>query len=733
MSIDTSRNYWFVGASWGGTEDKTNELVEQGIWRFWPGPQGKNPYEAKIRSMKPGDLIAIKSAYVRKHDLPFDNQGNPVSVMAIKAIGEITENLDDGLQVNVDWKERFDPPKEWFFYTSRFSVWKMKTDHWAAQILIRFAFEDEPQDIERFLRHPYWQHRYGYLSGGSSQFAWTQFYEAFADRLAEFHDRREHLIQGLERLSQRLNWLNYLRESDSNRESGFLDDICPFTFMGAFNRGMTVENRRSVAAALAELIGLDAEVPESFDGIPVMNNQSAWFFAFKKRRQPDDIDGLWDMFRTALQYADAAEGEQDSDMFAAAFDRTISQRKVAWTLTMGLYWIRPWEFVPLDQNTRQYLKSSFEIALPRKIGADHFAGQDYLGLIEDLKSRFEEDKSPVHSIPELSYAAWGKGRVADEPQDTRESDDVEEVAEAPLAYEAEPYGISDIEAEGCFLPRAELERIVKRISQKKNVILQGTPGTGKTWLSKRLAYALMGRRDKHCLTAVQFHPTLSYEDFVRGWRPAPGGQLTLSDGPLMQAIRRAADHPDSLHVMVIEEINRGNPAQIFGEMLTLIEGDKRKPEDALRLSHMQEGESPIHVPSNLYLIGTMNIADRSLALVDLALRRRFAFIDLAPQFNEAWASWLENEGGIDRQLVDDIGARMRKLNDAITADGALGANFRVGHSYVTPGAGDRVRDPVAWFRAVVETEIGPLLEEYWFDRPERAREEQERLLAGWQG
>lgn len=731
MSIDTSRNYWFVGAARGGNEDMTDELVQQGIWRFWPGPEGKNAYADKIRSMKPGDLIAIKSAYVKKHDLPFDNRGNPVSVMAIKAIGEITENPGDGLQVQVDWKERFDPPREWFFYTGRFSVWKMKLEDSYARDLIRFAFHDEPQDIPRFLLHPFWRHRYGDTGGAGSRFAWTQFYEAFADRLAGFHDRREELIQGLEKLSKRLPWLNYLRERESKRESGFLEDICPFTFMGAFNRGMTVENRRSVAAALADLIGLEAEVPEAFDGIPVMNNQSAWFFAFKKRRQPTDIDGLWDMFRTALQYADAGEGEQESDAFAAGFDRTISQRKVAWTLTMGLYWIRPWEFVPLDQNTRQYLNSSFGIELPRKIGAEHFAGQDYLDLIEDLKTRFEEDASPVHSIPELSYAAWGQGRVAEETQDGYEVDDAEQLSKETARLETEPYGIGDIEAEGCFLPQEELESLIKRIRQKKNIILQGTPGTGKTWLSKRLAYALMGQRNEHCLTAVQFHPTLSYEDFVRGWRPAAGGRLTLSDGPLMQATRRAAEKPDSMQVVVIEEINRGNPAQIFGEMLTLIEGDKRKPEDALRLSHMHEGEAPIHVPANLYLIGTMNIADRSLALVDLALRRRFAFIDLVPQFNKAWADWLENEGGIDRQLVDDIGARMRKLNDAIAADGALGANFRVGHSYVTPGAGDRVRDPVSWFRAVVETEIGPLLEEYWFDRPERAQEETERLLAGW--
>jgi len=726
MTDDTSRDYWFVGAARGSNEDVTDQLIEQGIWRYFPGPEGKNPYEEKIRSMKPGDRIAIKASFVRKLGLPFDNRGNPVSVMAIKAIGEITENLGDGLQVRVDWEKRIDPPVEWYFYTARFAVWKLKKDDWAAQGLAKFAFEGEPQDIKRFLSHPFWQKRYGASETASSRFAWTQFYEAFADRLAEFHDRREELIRGLERLAQRLPWLSYLREKESPRESGFLEDICPFTFMGAFNRGMTVENRRSVAAALADLIGLEVEAPESFDGIPIMNNQSAWFFAFKSRRNPEDIDGLWAMFRAALDYAD---GDQDqTTAFAAAYDRTVAQRRVAWNLTMGLYWIRPWEFAPLDQNTRGYLKSRFSIELPRQQGPNQFTGSDYLALLERLKSRFHESDSPVSSFPELSFAAWGADR---QDPAVQERPAVHEDGETPYIPDFEPYDLDNLESEGCFLARDELGRILKRLKTKKNIILQGAPGTGKTWVSKRLAYCLIGQRDNRCLTAVQFHPTLSYEDFVRGWRPTAGGQLTLSDGPLMQAIRQAAQHPDSLHVVVIEEINRGNPAQIFGEMLTLIEGDKRKPEDALRLSHMHEGESPIHVPGNLYLIGTMNIADRSLALVDLALRRRFAFIDLTPQFNPTWVSWLENEGGIDRRLVDDLGSRMRKLNDTIAADAALGPNYQVGHSYVTPGAGDRIRDPVAWFRAVVETEIGPLLEEYWFDRPERAREEKDRLLAGW--
>lgn len=727
MSIDTSRNYWFVGAARGGNEDMTDEFVEQGIWRFWPGPKGKNKYSEKIKAMKPGDKIAIKAAYVRKKGLAFDNRGLSVSVMGIKAVGEITSNPGDGLTVKVDWKERYEQPREWYFYTARHSVWNIKKEDWAARELIRFAFEEEAQDIERFLNYPFWRDRYGAPSVQASRFAWTNYYEAFANRLTEFHNRREILVEGLERLSERLPWLKYLRERNSSRASGFLEDICPFTFMGAFNRGMTVENRRSVAAALGELIGLDAEVPESFDGIPIMNNQSGWFFAVKERRDAGDIDGLWEMFSTALKYADADENDDQAGHFIAAFDRTVAQRRVAWTLTMGLYWIRPWEFVTLDRNTRAYLRTELGFDLPKRIGERGLGGSDYVELLEDLKARFAETDESVDSFPALSYAAWSQDRVDEDPAEDYAAEDDE-----PLdASIASPYGLDDIEAEGCFLAQVEVERVLHRLRRKKNIILQGTPGTGKTWLSKRLAYALMGERDTQRLTAVQFHPTLSYEDFVRGWRPSAGGQLTLADGPLMQAIRNAANQPGTAHVVVVEEINRGNPAQIFGEMLTLIENDKRKPEDALRLSHMNDSEGPIHVPENLYVIGTMNIADRSLALVDLALRRRFAFIDLVPQFNEAWARWLENEGGIDGRLVDDLRTRMIRLNETIAADEALGSNFAVGHSYLTPGAGDRIRNPLDWFRQVVRTEIGPLLDEYWFDRPDRATEETDRLLAGW--
>lgn len=291
-----------------------------------------------------------------------------------------------------------------------------------------------------------------------------------------------------------------------------------------------------------------------------------------------------------------------------------------------------------------------------------------------------------------------------------------------------PYTIGSILEDGCFLDRGELNALLSRLETKKNLVLQGPPGTGKTWLAKRLAYALIGRRDRERICSVQFHPTLSYEDFVLGWRPSASG-LELTKGIFLRAIE-AASTEETPFVVVIEEINRGNPAQIFGELITLLEADKRFEEEALELSYATEDETTrVHVPENLYVIGTMNIADRSLALVDLALRRRFAFATLKPRIDGAWHRWVTEQLGIDTEAADNIQGRMAVLNGAIAR--SLGEQFCIGHSYVTPTDSLDPDYVHGWFRDVVETELAPLLEEYWFDDPGRARQERDRLLDDW--
>lgn len=329
----------------------------------------------------------------------------------------------------------------------------------------------------------------------------------------------------------------------------------------------------------------------------------------------------------------------------------------------------------------------------------------------------------------LSQSYWAE-RFAPEidPLSASEAEDAAEDDNAP-GPEIMPYTVDDIINEGGFMERDTLSGLVDRLSSKKNLILQGPPGTGKTWLAKRLAKALIGRRSPLLdqLRSVQFHPSLSYEDFVRGYRPSSNG-LTLTDGIFLQVVEAARAQPDVPHVLIIEEINRGNPAQVFGEMLTLLENTKRSRADAMELAYRKVPGEKVHVPDNLHIIGTMNIADRSLALVDLALRRRFAFVTLDPMLNMAWEDWCR-----DKDFPDDVISLMRErmtaLNDTIAQDRALGPQFRVGHSYVTPGDDD-IPDPRAWFAEVIDTEIEPLLQEYWFDAPDRARDAAQTLRAG---
>lgn len=308
------------------------------------------------------------------------------------------------------------------------------------------------------------------------------------------------------------------------------------------------------------------------------------------------------------------------------------------------------------------------------------------------------------------------------------------------ATDAEPqngdgstYQISDIIDDGCFIDRARLETMRRRLVDKQNIILQGPPGTGKTWLAKRLAYALVGHKDDDRVRPVQFHPNMSYEDFVRGWRPAGDdgdGRLQLVDGPFLQLCDDARQDLDAKYVMVIEEINRGNPAQIFGEMLTLLESDKRNAGEAMALAYPRQVGERVYIPPNVYVIGTMNVADRSLALVDFALRRRFAFFDLEPTFGEFWRNWVGDNAGIPDAFLADVESRLTALNDQIAADRSLGRQFRIGHSVVTPPPGMTIGDPVEWFGQVVESEIAPLLDEYWFDEPATADAAKAALLAG---
>lgn len=542
---------WYVGAYTGdGDKHKEDEYIANGEWI--------NGYEDKyldiVNSVKAGDKIAIKSSYTQKNDLPFDVNGQTVSVMEIKAIGTVTENVGDGRTLKVDWK-KFDVPKKWYFYTGRITIWKVERTHnnELANALLDFTFCNKEQDYNLFLNHNYWKNKYGLNDGGDSKPTYV-----------------------------------------------------------------------SEATAALRSLGGTATMKEICSCIEKRN---------------------------ILPYI-----------------KTNPNWKNAVSTQMLMHC-----------NTSKAYKEGYE-------------------------NLFYSE----------SRGKWGL--VNFDPDIDNETEEEAEIEAAG----AEPYTSADFLSQ-VYISRKEYESIVSLLRHKKNIILKGAPGVGKTFAAKRLAYSMMGEKDDSRVKTVQFHQSCSYEDFVEGYRPAEDGGFSLSDGIFKKFCSLARAHSDLDYFFIIDEINRGNLSKIFGELLMLIESDKRGEEYSADLIYSGDSFS---VPENLYIIGMMNTADRSLAMIDYALRRRFAFYTMKPAFDDP--TFKSQYANVSCELFHKAIAAVENLNKVILSDSSLGAGFEIGHSYFCKKP-EEINDVLV--KNIITYEIIPTIEEYWFDNADRLNTERQKLEA----